>query len=141
MHEIMGCVMMLFLKDFQPQLYSQHYTTGSLAPRWILKVHADVFYWIYRARNIAYPPGTCEYKDTNIKISSCKTYINGLSIFISCFQKHCFSITYYICLCVHIYSFALYSIVLVKVIITKHISSYSISVPVLEVKIIFLHCH
>lgn len=80
-------------------------------------------------------------KNTNIRISSCKTYIHGLSIFISCFQKHCFSITYYMCLCVHIYSFAIYSIVLVKAIITKHISSYSIRVPALELKIIFVHCH
>lgn len=43
-HEIMGCVMMLSLKDFQPELYSQHYTTGSPAPQRICKVHADVFF-------------------------------------------------------------------------------------------------
>lgn len=59
MHEIMGCVMMLSLKDFQPELYAQHYTTGSPAPQWIRKVHADVFFGKCSTRNIAYPSGMC----------------------------------------------------------------------------------
>lgn len=112
-HEVIGCVMMRALKDFQPELYSQNHPTGSLShPNGFLKymqmcfseyTGLEVWLILLECANIE--------TDTNIRMSDCKTYINGLSTFISCYQKcnfsslpcRCACMYMCFCICVHVY--------------------------------------